>query len=303
MMYIIDKAQTDTITRERVEEEWRGFLKSQDGKPLVYKGRPLCTVFVKEMFVREGADYVRKPHICLNIRWKAFIDYLDDEAKKHLYNVMKDGDAIMGLYSKILSNAFYITNVPMPFEPVYNPRAGRALEDFRKLLKLTGDMHYMKTTIENLVNFEYGARGNLQRLVEVIKRAKDRRARLVYIMHLIMDLIHLYYLIDTVNFIAAYALLRNIIEMSIKACAYYEYGKLLEDVPLGPDLFMYAMYLYEYTLEEPRNLRKACSWSNWRNELRRSVKIISKWIHRKGVATLEDIVRELMRCEVRRLCV
>lgn len=313
MAYIMSKAQRDTITKEQVKEEWRRFLKTREGQAIIYKGRPLCTVFIKEMFAEEArhADYVRKPHICLNVRWRTFLNYLDDEAKKYLHDVMENGDAIVKLYNRILSNALFIRDVLMPLEPVYS--LSKPLEDFKRLLRLIGDMYYMKATIEKLVSFKYRAKGKLQELVEIIKRDERGHARLLYIMHLMADLIHLYHLVDMADFIAAYALLRNIIETAIKACAYYEYGRLAEDLPLGRDLFMYAMYFYEHSLEnyrdqkeperrkEKKEKERVYSWKRWGEELQRRARFIRKLFHEKSEVTLEDIIEEFVKCKAKEL--
>ena len=219
----MDKAVKIGLTKEEVKEGWNKFL--QDNKDvLTFHGKPFISVSLRSTPSSE------KEFLRLDVRWRLFIDYLEEKAIRFLSEIEKGGENIMKVYQEIWSNFFGITGILEPPKPGYFP-ASR--EIFRKLLKRTGDYYQLNRLLDGLEGI----------IVKVEKVMKDKIPSIqLYTTNLIMDIQHLRTLVDVVNIPAAYLLLRNLLESFVKLLVYYDIGKFIDN----PDLILSSMFLYEY---------------------------------------------------------
>ena len=274
MGIMMEKAQKEAITSDFVRRAWLEYINEPENRHyLTFEGKPLGAVCLN--------PYVGKPHLRLVVNWALFIKYLDKRAQDLFNEVKADGRKIMKLYRVILHNLFAILGKMVAPSPMYSPEARTSLENFRKLLRRTGDLPFMRSLIEDLVNAN--GTGLLQRVWNTIRKRYRDDARLIYLTDLMADLIHLYYLINNVNIPTAYLLLRNMIEVVMKACIYFKEGRAIGDY----NLVMYVMYLYDY-----EEVRRVYSLSNFRRMFRkRWIKLLSDL--GEGEVTLVEIVENL----------
>jgi len=222
----MNKTLKMSLATEDVRKEWVEFLKNNKDS-LMYNNKPLATVSLRST----SSSQVR--YFRLDVRWNTFINYLEEEARRFLVQVEKNGENIMELYRKIWSNFFYIAMRVISPEPVYHPQA---LENFRKLLKRTGDYYQIKNIITNL-----------EEMIRKLGREMEKYPSVeLYTVNLMTGAQRLHTLIDAINISAAYVVLRNILENLVKLFVYFAIGKSLGD----PDIVVYGMFTYEYEAEK-----------------------------------------------------
>jgi len=230
----MNKAVKAGLTREEVKEEWNRFLQYY-GDILTFRGKPFISVSLR------STPFSEKDFLRLDVRWRLFIDYLEEKAVRLLSEIERSGENVMKVYKEIWGNFFSATGILEPPKSSYFPTSR---EKFRKLLKRTGDYYQIKRVLDDFEGI----------IVQVEETIGDKVPSIqLYTTNLIMDVQHLRTLIDVVNIPAAYLLLRNLLESFVKLFIYYDVGKSINN----PNLVLSSMFLYEYeatgkALKKPR---------------------------------------------------
>jgi len=263
----MNKAVESELTPEEVTEEWHKFLQ-HNWDSLTFHGKPFVSVSLRfDKF--SGKSFLR-----LNVKWDLFVEYLEEKAIGFLSEMEKNGRSIMKVYKEIWSNFFDVGGMIIPIQPQYFPSTR---EDFRKLLKRTGDYPYTERLLDQ---FE-----EIMKQVEETMKNKIPSVQL-YTTNLRMDIQHLRALMDVVDIPAAYLLLRNLLEIFAKLFVYLDVGR-----SVNPNIILYSMFLYEYeTAGEGLKKRRIYSLRKFKKELiRKFLKVFSTFSSDKQLVLLEFI--------------
>ena len=271
LQMMMEKAVEHGLSREEVREEWSRFLEHYRDV-LTFKGKPFVSVSLRPIKFGLKEGYLR-----LDVKWELFVKYLDEKARRLLSEVEEAGVNVMKVYREILMNFFGITGVLISPQPAY---FSSSRENFRRLLRRTGDYEQIKGSLENLEGIIVQVENAIEKNVPSIR---------LYTTYLMMDVQHLRALIDVVNIPAAFLLLRNLLESFIKLFVYYDIGKDIGE----PNLVLSTMFLYEYEIAE-RRLKKPRIYSlkKFRSEL------IKKLLKVVPSDSLLDIVGKLKESQV-----
>jgi len=253
LQLVMNKAVKAKLTKEELKEEWDKFLQ-RNKDTLTFHGKPFVSVSLV------STPFSEKDFLRLNVKWRLFIDYLEEKAIRFLSEIEESGENIMKVYKEIWYNFFLIRGTLEPPEPGYFPTSR---ERFIKLLKRTGDYYQLKSLLDNF-----------EKIIVNVKETIGKKAPSIelYTTNLTMDVQHLRTLIDAVNIPAAYLLLRNILESFVKLFVYYDVGEFNNN----PDLALSSMFLYEYEATR-KTLRKPRSYSleEFRKEFRRKLQKVA----------------------------
>jgi len=243
------KAVKSGLSVKEVREEWNRFLEANK-EVLTFKGKPFVSISLRPTVFGQKESYLR-----LDVKWRIFIKYLDEKAKRFVSEIEESGENIMKVYKEIWFNFFSITGIITPPKPAYFPFSR---ERFRKLLKRTGDYYQ----IESLL-------GGFEEIISQVEEAiKDEAPSIqLYTTNLMMDIQHLRSLIDVVDIPAAHLLLRNFLESLIKLLVYYKIGKSMGN----SDSLLSSMFLYEYEATKAVKKPRVYSLGNFKREFIRKI--------------------------------
>ena len=219
---MMEKAKEVEISKEEIKREWLEFL--QYNSSLQFNSKPLASIFL-----RENA-FSQKKCFILQVKWGIFLEYLEKKAEKLALKIEEDGRNIAMTYNEIWTNFFEVRKI---LEPPQITKYPSALENFKKLLKRTGEYFFLTKLLNQL-----------EEVVTQIEKKMGEEIPSVYLYttNLKMDIHSLNTLIEIVNIPASFLFLRNILENFVKFFVYLKIGGSFNN----PNLVLSALFVYEY---------------------------------------------------------
>lgn len=267
MQYEMARAIESEISIEEVKTEWHELLHQHNNR-LTFRNKPLMHVWLQH------EPFSSKRSFRLRVNWDLFIEYLDEKAKTLSLEIDRSGKHILTVYNDIWSNYFYLIRDIRTIEPIYS---STDREQFRKLLKRTGDYLYINKILNQLDTLVSSIENFYENKIPSIK---------LYTNNMKIYIQNIKHFVDVINITAIYLPLRNIVEAIVKLIIYLKIGHSLD-----ADLFLKIMYLYEYEIsEENGKLTRKYSLNKFSKEcVRKYLKINSHFSINENIDIIEVI--------------
>lgn len=276
------KGISSELKKEEVRKNWHKYI--QDYKEsLTFQDKPIVSIYLT------SSSLSKRKFLILKVNWEVFFRYLEDKAKNLINAVKTDGKNVMIVYQEIWFNFLKIIKEIRSLKPL---RLEYFIENFKKLIIITEDYNQVKNILKDF-----------ERLINEMEDYLIKKSKYIqlYTIRFKMSLKTVYNLMEELNIVAIYYILRNLLEDLIRFFIYFDLGN---KVVRYPDLVLSSMFIYDY--KAPLNLSiknsRIYSLKNFRNEFRKKfLKATNKILSRNEVISIFDITDELINIKMRRL--
>ncbi len=247
------------MKKEEVRDSWNKYVLKYKND-LTFQNKPIISVYLT------SSPFSIRKFLILKVNWNPFIKYLEDKAKSLIKLVMMEGNNIMMVYQDIWFNFLkIIKEIRSKFEPYI---LENTFESFKKLITITGDYPQIEETLIDL-----------EELIDTIERSFEKyRYVQLYTIKFKMNVRNIHNLIEELNIVAIYFVLRNLLEDFIRFFIYLDFGNRIVK---NPDLVLSSMFIYDYQAPLSISLKKFRIYS---------LKEFKREFHKKFLRAVDEIL-------------